>query len=272
MPYISKITLPGSNEPYDIKDAEARSAIANMHTFNYSICTQASDTPYGVQWDNGGTTVTGTLAASADTMYKIYLVPQNNATGDYYDEYLTVNPSGSTYSWEKFGSTQADIDNLGDLAYKDTASGTYTPAGSNASSSVTFNTSGHTANAIVGLPSSTVPKAVGNTSKLVTTSKYVAESEHAGAALPSFQMGTGDASETLVLSAGTLPSFATQTMATGALDANGSGASVVSSVSESGTNTVSFGTPSTSTVLTSDVTATAAGQTFTGTQATITVS
>ena len=306
MPYISKITLPGSNEPYDIKDAEARSAIANMHTFNYSICTQASDTPYGVQWDNGGTTVTGTLAASADTMYKIYLVPQNNATGDYYDEYLTVNPSGSTYSWEKFGSTQADIDNLGDLAYKDTESGSYTPAGSNADSSVTFDTSGHTADAITALPTSTVPKAVGatkylktsttagSTSKLVTTSKYVASSEHAGAALPTFQMGTGDASETLVIGAGTLPTFAAQTMATGSLANDASGASVktgdptvsltsdsststgaiayTESVSESGTNNVSFGTPTTAPVLKSDVTATAAGQTFTGTQATITVS
>lgn len=305
MPEISKISLP-SGTTYNIKDAGARELIANIHSFNYYICTQASDTPYGVQWDDGGTTITGTLAASADTMYKIYLVPEDNDTGDYYDEYLTVNPSENTYSWEKFGSTQASIGNLGDLAYKDTASGSYTPAGTNGDSSVTFETSGHTADAITALPASTVPKTVGatkylkpsvtagSTSKLVTTSKYVASSEHAGAALPTFQMGTGDNAETLVISAGTLPTFAAQTMATGSLANNGSGATVktgdptvalssesssstgavayTESVSESGTNNVSFGTPTTATVLKSDVTATAAGQTFTGTAATITVS
>lgn len=271
MPEISKITLPSGNT-YDLKDSTARSAIANIHTFNYAVCTQASDTPYGVTWKSGGTTITGTLAASADTMYKIYLVPQDNAQGDYYDEYITVNPSGTTYNWEKFGSTQIDIDNLGDFAYADTGSVTVTPSGTNADSSVTFTTTGHTADAITALPTSTVPKTVGTTSKMVTTSKYVASSEHAGAALPTFQMGTGNDSETLVITAGTLPTFDSQTFATGSLANDGSGDSVVSSVSESGTNAVTFGTPTTATVLKSDVTATAAGQTFTGTSATYTVS
>lgn len=270
MPEISKISLP-SGTTYNIKDTGARELIANIHSFNYYICTQASDTPYGVQWDDGDTTITGTLAASSSTMYKIYLVPEDNDTGDYYDEYLTVNPSENTYSWEKFGSTQASIGNLGDFAYADEGSVTVTPAGTNADSSVEFDTTGHTAEAITALPASTVPKAVGSTSKLVTTSKYVASSEHAGAALPTFQMGTGDNSETLVISAGTLPTFAAQTMATGSLDANASGATVVASVSESGTNSVTFGTPTTTTVLKSDVTATAAGQTFTGTPESYTV-
>ena len=271
MPEISKITLPSGNT-YDLKDSTARSATANIHTFNYAVCTQASDTPYGVTWKSGGTTITGTLAASADTMYKIYLVPQDNAQGDYYDEYITVNPSGTTYNWEKFGSTQIDIDNLGDFACADTGSVTVTPSGTNADSSVTFTTTGHTADAITALPPSTVPKTVGTTSKMVTTSKYVASSEHAGAALPTFQMGTGNDSETLVIAAGTLPTFNSQTIATGSLANDGSGDSVVSSVSESGTNAVTFGTPTTATVLKSDVTATAAGQTFTGTSATYTVS
>ena len=119
MPEISKITLP-SGSTYDIKDATAREAIANIHTFDYLVCTNAGNTPKDVQWKSGATTITGTLVAASTTMYKIYLVPQDNDTGDYYDEYITVNPSGTTYQWEKFGSTQINIDNLKAFAYADT--------------------------------------------------------------------------------------------------------------------------------------------------------
>lgn len=305
MPEISKITLPSGNT-YDIKDATARSAIANIHTFNYLVCTEASNTPYGVKWDNGGTTITGTLAASADTMYKIYLVPESNAPGDYYDEYITVNPSGSTYNWEKFGSTQIDIDNLGDLAYKDEATGSYTPEGQNEDSAVTF-TAHTTATVLKSTTTATVPKAVGttkyvkptvtpgSTSKLVTESKYVATSSDGGCVMPSFSIGTGANTETLIIQNGTAPTFSSQTIATGSLDANGSGGSVVTgqptvalstaattstgavayteSVSESGTNSVTFNTSgNTAAAITALGTGTAAGQTFKGTAATITVS
>ena len=129
MPDISKITLP-SGTTYDIKDATARSAIENLNSFSYSICTNAANTPYGVEWDNGGTTVTGTLVASADTLNKIYLVPATNGTKNIFDEYITINTTGSTYIWEKFGSTDVNLDNLGDMAYADTASASYTPGGS----------------------------------------------------------------------------------------------------------------------------------------------
>lgn len=305
MPEISKITLPSGNT-YDIKDATARSAIAKIHTFNYLVCTEASNTPYGVEWDNGGTTIIGTLAAAEGTMYKIYLVPESNAPGDYYDEYITVNPSGSTYNWEKFGSTQIDIDNLGDLAYKDTATGSYTPDGQNADSAVTF-TSHTTATVLKSTTTATVPKVVGttkyvkptvtagSTSKLVTESKYVATSSDGGCVMPSFSIGTGDNTETLIIQNGTAPTFSSQTIATGSLDANGSGGSVVTgqptvalstatttstgavayteSVSESGTNSVTFNTSgNTADAITALGTGTAAGQAFTGTAATITVS
>lgn len=305
MPEISKITLP-SGSTYDIKDASARQAIANIHTFNYSVCTQASDTPYGVTWDNGGTSVTGTLVASSETMYKIYLVPKNNAAGDYYDEYITVNPSGTTYNWEKFGSTQIDIDNLGDFAYADTGSVTVTPSGSNADSSVSFE-SHTTVSVLKDTVTATVPKTssttkymkpsvtAGSTSKLVTASKYVAESSSAGCVMPSYTMGTGNDAETLIITGGTAPSFASQTIATGSLSSEGSGDTVVTgqpsvtlstdtttstgavayteSVSESGTNSVTFETTNnTANAITALGAATAAGQTFTGTSATYTVS
>lgn len=129
MPDISQIKVP-SGTVYDIKDATARSAIANLNSFEYVICTSAANTPYGVTWDNGGTTVTGTLAASSSTTSKIYLVPKTNGTNNTYDEYITVNTTGTTYVWEKFGSLEIDLSNLGNLAYADTASASYTPAGS----------------------------------------------------------------------------------------------------------------------------------------------
>lgn len=125
-PVISQIILP-SGTTYDIKDAVAREMAAAGVSF--SICTNAANTPKDVTWDNGGTTVTGTLVASANTSGVFYLVPTTTAGGkDTYAEYVTVK-NGNNYSWEKIGTTDIDLDNLGNLAYKDTASGNYTPAG-----------------------------------------------------------------------------------------------------------------------------------------------
>lgn len=125
MPDISKITLP-SGTTYDIKDAVARQMAGAGVSF--TVCTQASNTPYGVTWDDDGTTITGTLVASGDTEGIFYLVPAFTETKDIYAEYVTVE-DGENYSWEKIGTTDIDLSDLGDLAYKDTASATYTPAG-----------------------------------------------------------------------------------------------------------------------------------------------
>lgn len=134
MPDIKQITLP-SGTTYDIRD----SRVDSLNNFEYVVSTSAATTPYGVEWDDSGTTITGTLVASSSTMYKIYLVPANNGQGNSYDEYITVrtgtDPSYS-YAWELFGSISADLSNYvskaeaGDLAYKDTASGSFTPSGS----------------------------------------------------------------------------------------------------------------------------------------------
>lgn len=130
-PYLTQIELP-SGSVYDLHD----SRVDSLNNWEYVVCTDASNTPYGVTWSSGGTTITGTLVASADTMYKIYLVPDTNGTNDTFDEYITVNPSGSTYQWEMFGNTKLPDMNqyvknksghsggtAGDLAYKDSASG-----------------------------------------------------------------------------------------------------------------------------------------------------
>lgn len=126
---ISQITLPNGTT-YDIKDATARSAIASINSFDYVICSSAATTPSGVEWDNNGTSITGTLSPSADTVGKMYLVPSTNGSKNIYDEYITINISGSSYVWELFGHTNIGVDDLGDLAYKNSASASYTPAGS----------------------------------------------------------------------------------------------------------------------------------------------
>ena len=125
-PSISRITLP-SGTTYDIKDSIARQMISAGVSF--IVCTAASNTPYGVTWDDDGTTITGTLVADEDTMGSFYLVPATNPSGkDIYAEYITVE-NASQYSWEKVGTTEVDLSNLGDLAYKDSASGNFTPSG-----------------------------------------------------------------------------------------------------------------------------------------------
>ena len=131
MAAISKITLP-SGSTYDLHD----SRVDSINNWQYVVCTNAANTPKDVTWGSGASAVTGTLVASADTMYKIYLVPSENGTNDIYDEYITVNSSGTTYVWEMFGNTKLpDMtqyvknksghtgETAGDLAYKNTASG-----------------------------------------------------------------------------------------------------------------------------------------------------
>lgn len=88
--------------------------IAKIDQFKYVVSTNAATTPAGIVWYNGSTQVTGTLAASANTEYTIYLVPCKHSAAQQqegYDEYLTVK-NGSTYSWEVLGNTR-DIDLTG---------------------------------------------------------------------------------------------------------------------------------------------------------------
>lgn len=123
---ISKITLP-SGTTYDIKDTVARQMAAAGVSF--TKCTTAANTPKDVEWMSGTTKITGTLVASANTMGVFYLVPQTTQGGkDIFGEYFTVK-DGNAYTWEKIGTTDIDLSDLGDLAYKDQATGNYTPAG-----------------------------------------------------------------------------------------------------------------------------------------------
>lgn len=124
---ISKITLPSGNT-YDIKDAVARDMISGGITFTtvWSSTDYASTSapstakkatiPAGVTvyYNNGASSTTGTLTASADTKGKFYLIYSETQEGsvDFFNEYVTVE-EGTSYFWEKIGDTQM---NLGDTA------------------------------------------------------------------------------------------------------------------------------------------------------------
>ena len=63
--------------------------------------------------------------ASADTLRKIYLVPQQGGSGsNVKDEYVTVDNGAEAnprYTWELIGSTEVDLSNYATKTYVDTA-------------------------------------------------------------------------------------------------------------------------------------------------------
>ena len=222
---ISKIKLPSGTE-YQIKDQGARDLIASLNQFTYEVVTTLPD-------------------ASASTMYKIYLKAASTAgTSDNYEEYITIDKGSSAsprYVWEKMGTiTPPDLSNYvtkteaGDLAYKDTASGTvavpktYTTTftGKQKSVSVTGTTTGS-----VSLTKSTVdvkPNATGTAANKYTpagdvsssftgTSSSGTISGTAAAQTISVKTAGSTTSVTPFGSAGTLPSatMPTYTVASG---------------------------------------------------------
>lgn len=64
---------------------------------------------FDVVIDAAGTAAGPSVTASADTMYKIYLVPDSSAEAGAYIEYITIK-SGETYSWEAIGSTKTSLE------------------------------------------------------------------------------------------------------------------------------------------------------------------
>lgn len=104
---ISKLTVGGST--YDIKDATARDAIASLEGgMKYIGVTTTA-------LANGSTTNPITINGNSVTAVIGNVVIYQNAEFVY---------DGT--KWDEFG----DLSTLGDLAYKNTASGTFTPSGS----------------------------------------------------------------------------------------------------------------------------------------------
>lgn len=263
MPDLSKIMLPTGNI-YDIKDAVARQAIAGgmskIIAWNGTSQPDVTKIPAGVTVTYNSTDYTGTLAAADADVTGFYFVYSATQEGDkdIYDEY-TVVTSGDVKSWEKIGDTSLDLSDLGDLAYKDTASVTFTGGttdkclGSDATftTSVTPTTTNIKATASgTAVGASSTDKCLGSdatfttsvtptTSKLVTTS--VPNVTAAGSASTwSFTMGTGTDSETLIISGdnSTAPTLGTAiTAATGSLASDGGGASVATGITSATTTT-----------------------------------
>lgn len=84
--------LPTAKKVKEYVDAQ----VGTIHNFDVVI-------------DATGTEAGPSVAASADTMYKIYLVPDTKAEAGSYIEYITIK-SGETYSWEAIGSTKTSLD------------------------------------------------------------------------------------------------------------------------------------------------------------------
>lgn len=106
---ISKITLP-SGQTYDIKDATARAAIAGGVAYIGVSTTSITD----------GGSQKPTINGEAITPINGNLVIYDNA------EFIFSGDYGDGGAWSEFG----DMSNLGDLAYQDSASGSFTPSGS----------------------------------------------------------------------------------------------------------------------------------------------
>lgn len=184
MPDISKITLP-TGTTYDIKDAVARASIGGAIIIRGSTTTALTD-----EATTNPITIDG----------QSYTAVANDAV--FYNKKEFVFDGSK---WHEFG----DMSGLGDLAYKDEATGKFTPAG----------------NVTVNDP----------TVNLSTTTKYVAESATGGGAvtpgvaasctLPNLTTSVANETLTFSWSAGsftantptavTLPSFASQSIATG---------------------------------------------------------
>lgn len=67
---------------------------------------------FDVVIDPAGTTTGPSVAASADTMYKIYLVPSDDAAAGGYIEYITIRSGAEdayTYTWEAIGNTKVSL-------------------------------------------------------------------------------------------------------------------------------------------------------------------
>lgn len=67
---------------------------------------------FDVVIDTAGTAAGPSVAASADTMYKIYLVPSDDAAAGGYIEYITIRSGEEgayTYAWEAIGNTKVSL-------------------------------------------------------------------------------------------------------------------------------------------------------------------
>lgn len=113
-PLISSIKLPGSNDKYYFKDAYAREVLEGLSQYSKFLGVTTTELEDGSSTNPitiNSQSVTATAGCIAIYGSKEFIF-------------------GSDSKWAEFGDLSALINSLGDLAYEDTASGTYTPEGS----------------------------------------------------------------------------------------------------------------------------------------------
>ena len=120
------VTLLGSQENYEALDKALGAAAWKAVAENISgtglvdasivkayVDSQVGQIPsFDVVIDAAGTAAGPSVTASADTMYKIYMVPDAQASAGSYIEWITIRSGEEgafTYAWEKIGSTKTDL-------------------------------------------------------------------------------------------------------------------------------------------------------------------
>lgn len=286
---ISKIKIGSTT--YGIKDSVARAAMTNGTHFIGILKTDSEVEGAATSVVDGGTpniieTSLGvyTKGTAGENQIQlaagdILMVSSNGANQNAPKEFIW---DGSKF--QELGSTGS----LQDLAFKSSASGSYTPAGSNADSAVSF-TGTQTSNFVTGIDTAAV-------------APTFSEGAFSAGTLPSFTEGAFDAGSLPSLGAATTGNFATEGVTAEYVSANEtlelSAASTSAAVTAQGTFSAgslpsksadtwdagslpskaadsfsagSAATFSTAAAITDLGTATAAGQAFTGTAATISV-
>lgn len=221
---ISKVTLGGVT--YDLKDQNARERLTTLEGLVAG----------GVQIIVADSLPT----ASRDTVGKIYFISHVHGEKDIYDEYLTViggTKEVPTYSWEKIGNTDIDLSGYAKNNHTHTVTSNvtaetkkYTPAGDitlpNFSSEVTPSTDSvaTVTDAGVGytITDGGVSQAADTKSGFATegiTATYAEATEtlvFAAAGTAQAVTAAGAVTYTKPVLSGSLPTFGTKTVLTGA--------------------------------------------------------
>lgn len=176
---LARLTLPSGNT-YNLKDSEAREMIRellNVHEYLGVTTTPITD---------GSTTNPVVISGVSVTAVASDLVTYEH------DEFVF----SSVGTWQKFG----DLTSLGALAYKNTASGNYTPAG-------TVSQPSFTGSELTSQGSYTPQGSVSGAA--VTLSKKNIGSVTNAGSMPTYTVSN----ETLVITAGEVPTVATESVA-----------------------------------------------------------
>ena len=290
--YFTYLELADGSKKY-VKDADAREEIAEIketikngaHFIGKLVSAVVGgetvttlndgDVPTSITTDEG-TFVPGTPGEGQEQLNNGDYLYVQGASGKPTLEFMWTGTKLSEY-----GSTSV----LKALAFKDSASGTYTPAGSNAASAVTFSGT-EDGDFVTGFDVDPVlPSFQEGAFDAGSLPSKAADSFDAGTlptkAADTFTQGAlatltyDSANEGLVFGAGTLPTFSEGAFTQGTLPSYTEGTFDAGSLPSKAADTFSAGTAptlATDKAITDLGTAEAAAQVFTGTEATITVS